>query len=72
MSYGLVHNKGLLPLDGVLVRMFCNSRQCSGALPACLLMLLQPGVESPDSLTDVDLSTAAWDLVHNTGLLALR
>ena len=74
MSSSLVHNRGLLPLDGVLVlvRMFCNSRQCSGALPACLLMLLESGVEPPDSLTDVDLATATLDLVHNAGLFALR
>ena len=74
MSSGLVHNRGLLPLDGVLVlvRMFCNSRQCSGALPTCLLMLLQSGVEPPDSLPNVDFATATWDLVHNAGLFALR
>ena len=35
-------------------------------------MLLQSGVEPPDSLPDVDLATAAWDLVHNAGLFALR
>ena len=74
MSSGLIHNRGLLPLDGVLVlvRMFCNSRQCRGALPICLLMLMQSGVEPPDSLPNADFATAAWDLVHNVGLFALR
>ena len=71
VSSGLVHNRGLLALDGVLVlvRMFCNSRQCNGALPTCLLMLLQSGVEPPDSLPDVDLCHSCMESCTQRGIV---
>ena len=57
---------GVMSLPG----MFCNRWLLQHPSLTGILVFLHSGFQSPDCLSNVDLVTAPWNLVHNSGLLS--
>ena len=70
-SVGLVKDGILTPLDGILGIPGIHVKICSAtadvSVSMCLQVLPRFGLQSPDGLTNVDLSTAAGDVLDYLG-----